>query len=134
MSGTLTHRVSTSVRTNAGTVSTEAYTLTGDHEYNYEIQDKTTGTDTQVDMVIDVSTIQSLVISTSVDMLLETNATNASGGNSLSLLAGKALVWNTQIEDTLGTACPLTADVTTLYVTNATVGDLSIYILMNGNA
>lgn len=134
MAGTLEHRVTTSVRTNAGTVSTNAYTLTGDHEWVYEIEDKSAGTDTQVDMTIDVSTIQSLCIEATTAMTLETNATDASGGDTITLVANKAVVWNTQIQSTLGTACPLTTDVTTLYVTNAAVGDLKIYILMNGNA
>jgi hypothetical protein len=134
MAGTLEHRVTTSVRTNAGTVSTNAYVLTGDHEYNYEIEDKSVGTDTQVDMVIDVSTIQSLCIEATTAMTLETNATDATGGNTITLVANKAVVWNTQIQSTLGTACPLTQDVTTLYVTNAAIGDLKIYILMDDNA
>lgn len=134
MAGTLEHRVSTSVRTNAGTVSTASYTLTGDHEFNYEVEDKSIGTDTQIDCTLDVSTIQSLCIVATVDMTLETNATNAAGGDSIALLANKPVVWNTQIEDTLGTACPLTLDVTTLYLTNAAVGDFSMYVLMDGNA
>jgi hypothetical protein len=134
MAGTLEHRVSTSVRTNAGTVSSNAYTLTGDHEYNYEIEDKSIGTDTQVDMVIDVSTIQSLCIESTTAMTLETNAVDATGGNTITLVANQAVVWNTRILDTLGTACPLTLDVTTLYVTNAAIGDLKIYILMDDNA
>lgn len=132
MAGTLEHRVTTSVRTNAGTVSSNAYTLTGDHEWVYEIEDKSVDTDTQVDMVIDVSTIQSLCIEATTAMTLETNATDATGGNTISLTANQAVVWNTQIQSTLGTACPLTLDVTTLYVTNAAIGDLKIYILMNG--
>ena len=134
MAGTLEHRVTTSVRTNAGTVSSNAYTLTGDHEFNLEVEDKTVGTDTQYDMVIDVSTIESLCIEASTAMTLETNATDASGGDTISLTANQAVVWNTRIQSTLGTACPLTTDVTTLYVTNAAVGDLKIYILMDGNA
>jgi hypothetical protein len=134
MAGTLEHRVSTSVRTNAGTVSSNSYTLTGDHEFNYEIEDKSIGTDTQIDMVIDVSTIESLCIEASTAMTLETNATDHAGGQIISLLAGKALVWNTQIEATTGLACPLTPDITSLFVTNAAVGDLKIYILMNDNA
>ena len=134
MAGTLEHRVTTSVRTNAGTVSSNAYTITGDHEFNYEIEDKSIGTDTQVDCVLDVSTIKSLCIESSVAMTLETNANNAAGGQTISLLANKAMVWNTQIEATLGTTCPLTPDITSLFVTNAAVGDLKIYILMDGNA
>jgi hypothetical protein len=134
MAGTLEHRVTTSVRSNAGTVSSNAYTLTGDHEFNLEVEDKAIGTDTQYDVVIDVSTIESLCIEASTAMTLETNANNAAGGQTLSLLANKAIVWNTQIEATLGTVCPLTPDITALYVTNAAIGDLKIYILMNDNA
>jgi hypothetical protein len=132
MAGTLEHRVSTTVRSNAGTVSTQSYTLTGDHEYNYEIEDKSIGTDTQVDLVADVSTIVSLVMASTTAMTLETNAVDATGGNTITLTANTPVVWNTTIQSTLGTACPLTLDVTTLYVTNAAIGDLSIYILFNG--
>lgn len=131
MAGTLEHRVSTSVRTNAGTVSSNSYTLTGDHEFNLEVEDKAVGTDTQYDMVIDVSTIQSLCIESTTAMTLETN-NSGTPADTISLTANKAVVWNTQIQSTLGTACPLTTDVTSLFVTNAAIGDLKIYILMDG--
>ncbi len=131
MAGTLEHRVSTSVRTNAGTVTSNSYTLTGDHEWNYEIEDKSIGTDTQIDMVVDVSTIVSLSIEASTAMTLETN-NSGSPVDQLDLVAGKAVIRNTQIEATLGTVCPLTTDVTSLFVTNAAIGDLKIYILLDG--
>jgi hypothetical protein len=129
----LTHRVSTSVRTNAGTVTTHAYTLSGTHEYNLEIEDKAIGTDTAQDFTADVSTIVSLVISATTAMTLETNSNTGAGGDVLTLVANEPIVWNTTIEDTLGTACPLTLDVTSLFITNAAEGDLSIYILYNGS-
>ncbi len=132
MAGTLEHRVSTSVRTNAGTVSSASYTLTGDHEFNYEVKAKSIGTDTQIDMACDASTIVSVVMQASSDTLLETNANDAAGGDAITILASKPIVWNTQIEDTLGTPCPITTDVTTAFVTNAAASDLSIYILMSG--
>jgi hypothetical protein len=132
MAGTLTHRVSTTVRSNAGSVTSTSYTLTGDHEFNYEIEDKSVGTDTQIDMALDVSTIVSLAIESSVAMTIETNAVDATGGDTITLAANTPLIWNTTLESTLGVACPLTLDVTTAYVTNAAIGDLSIYVLMNG--
>jgi hypothetical protein len=132
MAGTLEHRVSTSVRTNAGTVSSASYTLTGDHEYNYEVEDLAAGTDVQVDMTADVSTIVSLCIEATTAMTLETNS-SSSPANTIALVANKPVVWNTQIQSTLGTACPLSVDVTNLYVTNAAVGDLKIYILFSGS-
>jgi hypothetical protein len=131
MAGTLEHRVSTSVRTNAGTVSTNAYTLTGDHEFNYEIEDKSIGTNTQIDCVLDVSTIVSLCFEATTAMTLEFND-STTGVPTIALTANKAVVWNTQILATLGTVCPLTTDVTTLFVTNAAIGDLKIYVLMDG--
>jgi len=131
MAGTLEHRVSTTVRTNAGTVSAASYTLSGDHEFNYEATSLPIGTDVQVDLVADVSTIVSLVIESTTAMTLKTNSSGAPV-DTITLVANKPVVWNTQILATLGTACPLTVDVTSLFVTNAAVGDLNIYILFNG--
>jgi hypothetical protein len=131
MAGTLEHRVTKSVRTNAGTVSSNAYTITGDHEFNLEYEDLAIGTDVQFDMVLDVSTIVSLCIESTTAMTLETNSSSAPS-NTITLVANKALTWDTQVLATLGTACPLTVDVTTLYVTNAAIGDLKIYVLLSG--
>jgi hypothetical protein len=128
----LTHRVSTSVRSNAGTVTSTSYTVTGTHEYNLE-KTFAIGTDVAQDFEADVSTIVSLAIESTTAMTIETNSSSAAD-DTIVLEANKPLIWNTTIEDTLGTVCPLTVDVTTgLFITNAAAGDLTIYVLFNGS-
>jgi hypothetical protein len=128
----LTHRYSTTVRSNAGTVTTASYTVEGTHEYNLEIEDKAIGTDTAQDFTADVSTIVSMAIVSTTAMTLETNSSSAPA-DTLTLVANKPLIWNTEILATTGATCPLTVDVTSLFITNAAEGDLSIYILYNGS-
>jgi hypothetical protein len=132
----LTHRVTTSVRSNAGTVTSASYTISGTHEYNLE---KTfgIGTDVAQDLEADVSTIVSLAMewdgAAGQTCLIETNSSSAPD-DTITLTHGSPLIWNTEIQDTLGTACPLTVDVTTgIFVTNAAAGDLTVYILYNGS-
>jgi hypothetical protein len=132
----LTHRVSTSVRSNAGTVTSTAYTITGTHEFNLE---KTfgIGTDVAQDLEADQSTIVSLAIEWSgaagQTCTIETNSSSAPD-DTLVIEHGSPLIWNTEILATLGTVCPITVDITTgIFVTNAAAGDLSIYILYNGS-
>ena len=134
----LTHRVTTSVRSNAGTVTSSAYTLTGTAETNVELESLAIGTDVAQDFTSDVSTIVSLAISWEPDtgsssLTIKTNNSGAPD-DTLTILADNPLIWNTTIEDTIGTACPLTVDVTTgLFLTNSVAGDLSIYVLHNGS-
>ena len=134
----LTHRVTTSVRSNAGTVTSSAYTLTGTAETNVELESLAIGTDVAQDFTSDVSTIVSLAISWEPDtgsssLTMKTNNSGAPD-DTLTILADNPLIWNTTIEDTIGTACPLTVDVTTgLFLTNSVAGDLSIYVLHNGS-
>ena len=138
MANSLEHRVSTSVRTNAGTVSTAAYTITGTAETNIELNSLAIGTDTAQDFTADVSTCVSLCIdwspaSGSSSCTIKTNS-SGSPDDTLTILADKPLVWNTQILATLGTACPLTVDITTgLFITTTAIGDLKIYYLANGS-
>jgi hypothetical protein len=133
----LTHRVTTSVRSNAGTVTSSAYTLTGTAETNVELESLAIGTDVAQDFTSDVSTIVSLAISWEPDtgsssLTMKTNNSGAPD-DTLTILADNPLIWNTTIEDTIGTACPLTVDVTGLFLTNSVAGDLSIYVLHNGS-
>lgn len=132
----LTHRVSTTVRTNAGSVTSTSYTLTGTHEFNLE-KTFAIGTDVAQDLEADQSTIVSLAMEWSgasgQTCVIETNSSSAAD-DTITLTHGSPLIWNTEIEDTLGTACPITTDITTgIFVTNAAAGDLSIYILFSGS-
>jgi hypothetical protein len=133
----LTHRVSTTVRSNAGSVTSTSYTLTGTHEFNLE-KTFAIGTDVAQDLEADVSTIVSLAMvwepaTGSSSCTIETNSSSAAD-DTITLAADTPLIWNTTIESSLGTVCPLTTDITTgIFVTNSVAGDLSIYILYNGS-
>ena len=131
----LTHRVTTSVRTSAGTVSAVTGTFTGTAETNVE-ETLAIGTDTAVAFAADVSAIKSIAMlweptSGSSTCLIETNSGSAAD-DSITLVADKPLIWNTDILATLGTVNPLTADVTAgLFVTTTAAGELSIYCLVD---
>ena len=130
----LTHRVSTTVRTGAGSVSAVTGTFTGTAETNVE-ETLAIGTDTAVAFAADVSAIKSLAMvwepaSGSSTCLVETNSGSAAD-DSITLVANKPLIWNTDILATLGTVNPLTVDVTGLFVTTTAAGDLSIYCLVD---
>lgn len=125
----LTHRVTTSVRSNAGTVSSVTGTFTGTGEVNIE-ETIALGTDTLVVLAVDVSEIVSMAIVSSTAMTIETNSATVPD-DTITLVANKPLIWNTDILATLGTACPLTTDVTAFYCTNAAEAELSVYILMD---
>lgn len=137
MANTLTHRISNSVRTNAGTVTSVAYDVTGTAETNIELNDLAIGTNTAQDFTADVSQCTSLVISWSPSSgsSSATIKTNSSGSpaDTLTIVANKPLIWNTTILTVMGTACPLTVDVTSLFLTTTAIGDLSIYYLANGS-
>lgn len=71
----------------------------------------------------DVSELDAIVVLASTDMTVETNSAG-SPVNTLALKAGRPVFWFTGC----GWACPLTADVTALYVTKAGAGDASLRI------
>ena len=127
---TIKHTVNKSVRTNAGTVGGTAYVLEGTAESNIVLEDHAIGTDTAQDFTADVSTIVSLAMewspaSGSSSCTIETNSSSAAD-DTIILLADKPLYWDTRILATEGTACPLTVDVTSLFITTTAIGDLTI--------
>ena len=72
-------------------------------------------TDQLHNLAIDVSEVVSCYIVASVAMLLETNAIDATGGNTLNLIAGVPYVFTSDSLDSF----LLTLDVTKIYMTNA---------------
>jgi hypothetical protein len=135
---TIKHTISKSVRTNAGTVGGTSYVIEGTAEANVVLEDHAIGTDTAQDFAADVSTIVSLAMewnpaSGSSTCLIETNSGSAAD-DSITLLAGKPLYWDTRILATEGTACPLTVDIDAgLFITTTAIGDLTITCLFSGS-
>ena len=72
-------------------------------------------TDFEVNFDLDVSACKSFYLNSSQDILLETNAIDATGGNAISLLADIAYIWHTSSYDSF----LLTQDVAVMYYTNA---------------
>ena len=75
-------------------------------------------TDLELQVNLDVSQIVSLILSSDVDMTIETNAADATGGNTLVLAAGAPYVWTTDSLDSL----LLTLDVDSMFLTTGAVG------------
>lgn len=122
--------VLTSQVNNDGTVVGSAQTFTGGAEANLDESIPLDQTDLLVAWAIDVSQIQSIIIEASQDMLLETNADDAAGGNAISLLAGVPYVWHTGSYYTN----LLAIDVVKLYITNTTAGTLKIQCVIDPTA
>lgn len=72
-------------------------------------------TDFEIGFELDVSAVKSFYLNSSQDVLFETNAIDATGGNSISLLADIPYVWHVNAYDSF----LLTLDVTVVYITNA---------------
>lgn len=109
----------------SGLTSSSEHSYTGEMMPNYgptSIADAVT--DRPLDIAIDVSEVTFFYALASVAMTLETNATDATGGNTLVLQAGKPYIWRTGDYDTF----KLTLDVARIYVTNASgaAGTLTI--------
>lgn len=86
-------------------------------------------TDTPLAIALDVSQARSVFILSDRDITIETNATNAAGGNTLALKANIPYVWITNKYHSL----VFTSDITIAYVTNASggVARLEIEILFD---
>lgn len=78
-------------------------------------------TDMQVDVAIDVSQLKSLYIKSSTALTIETNSGSAAD-DTLTLVANEPLVW----WDGCGWSCPLTVDVTGMFLTKAGAGDANV--------
>jgi hypothetical protein len=79
--------------------------------------------DLQIAFVLDVSECSSFYLVSDQNIQLETNAVDATGGNTLNLIANEPYIWHTSSYDTF----KLTADVTTTYWTNQSGSTATIY-------
>ena len=81
-------------------------------------------TDFEINFDLDVSACKSFYLVSDQDITLETNAIDATGGNTLALLANEPYAWHAT---SLEAAFLLTLDVTTTYWTNASGSTATIY-------
>lgn len=86
----------------------------------------TATTDGEIVFTCDVSAIKAIIILSDQNITFETNAADHAGGNILSLLANVPYVWT---YDSYFTNL-LTADITKLYITNASGSTATLKILV----
>ena len=70
--------------------------------------------DKQIDMVFAYARLKCIQVTTDKNMKIETNATDASGGNTINVSSATGFDW----DSVSGAVCPFTADVATAYFTN----------------
>jgi len=80
-------------------------------------------TDGEIALTLDVSEVEAFFLVSDQNITLETNAIDATGGNTIALLAGEPYTWFS----TDKAAFLLTEDVTTTYWTNASGAAATVY-------
>jgi hypothetical protein len=109
-----THTIGTTYKTAALTVASTTRTYTSDDEVNTSVAVAASTTNHEVDVVVDVSQIKSMVLYCDQAVTLKTNSTG-SPADTIALAAKKEVIW---AYDHLE-ACPLTTDVTKFFITNS---------------
>ncbi len=85
----------------------------------------TAETDYELAFDLDVSLCKSFYLVSDQDVTLETNAIDATGGNTIALLAGIPYLWHATSYDSF----LLTLDVSVMYITNASGATATIYCI-----
>ena len=84
-------------------------------------------TDKEIDVPVDVSTVQWALLIATANCTLETNAVDAAGGQTITLYANDPFVWK-KPGATPYFANPFTPDITKFYLTSvATTGNLKMF-------
>ncbi len=97
-------------------------TISGGTEKNLD-KSITAGTDTLVAFTLDRSILLSLCLYCDVAVTIKTNS-SGSPTDTITLVAGQAHVW-VLATDTLAN-CPITANITALYITNAALASFKL--------
>lgn len=110
--------------TRAGETITKQVTLQSDAEDNREIAVASDATDFEVAWVVDVTQVVGIYMVAGSALTLETNADDATGGQTITLAADKPFVWYAGC----GLTNPLTPDIDSLFVTNTGGTATTLYI------
>lgn len=114
------------VRHTGGSNPIEAsYAQTSGKESNVSESFADSTTDTLVAFTMDFSQLKMLTILSDQDLQIETNADDATGGQTITLLAGIPYHWIFGS----GITNPITNDITALYVTNASGATANLQIM-----
>ena len=109
-----THTTTIGYKSDAGTITSTVETFQGDGEADYDGVIPANSTNVEIDIVVPVAKIRSMVLFCAVAMTIKTNSSSAPD-DTIPIAAGTQIVWNTNHSE----PCPLTVDVTKFFVTNA---------------
>jgi hypothetical protein len=118
VTNTLTDTISTTYSGNGKTVSAKTGTYTGEKAAAVAAVVPANTTNFEIDIAFPFATVQAVIMAASVAATVKTNSTTAPG-NTLTLGPLTDLIWAHDFQATN----PLSADVTKLFVTNATSTD-----------
>ena len=128
-----THTLGVTYKTDAGTITSTTDQYIGDAENDLDLGGATAlaagAVNSEFDMLITVSKIQSMVLYADQDIVIKTNSTGTPS-NTINLVAKKQVVWNTDSP----MAKPFTSDVTKLFLSNSntiTAATVRIRVLEN---
>ena len=89
--------------------------LTADSKNRLDLQIADSTTDQEVAFTCDFSQLEGILITSDKAITIETNASDHAGGQEIAIAAGVPFLWL----KSSGITCPITADVTKLFITNA---------------
>lgn len=123
-----THSIATSYKTAALTITNTTDTYTSDGEVNESVSVPASTTNYEVDVVIDVSQIKSMVLYSDQAVTIKTNSTGTAT-DTIVLAAKKQVVWNVDHLESK----PLTGDVTKMFITNSnsTAASVNLAVLVD---
>jgi hypothetical protein len=118
----ITHTIGTTWENGTAGVSTRKQ-ITSDSEINVDVVIASATTNGQIVCAIDISELKSIVLNSTKDVTVKTND-GSSPDDTFTLKANNPLVWNSESP----TANPFSADITDLYVTNASGADATVQV------
>ena len=124
LAGLITHTARVTWTGQGSATSTGIYTSSADGEDNRSFVVPAGTTDMQIDLDFVYTRLKMLYIKSDQDLTLETNSTNAVGGDTIAVKEAGPYLWVSSD----GTTNPLTTSVTTTYWTNATAEDAAVFM------
>jgi len=118
----ITHTIQTTWENGTSAVSTRKQ-VTSDSEINVDVVIASATTNGQIVCAIDISELKSIVLNSTKDVTVKTND-GSTPDDTFTLKANNPLVWNNESP----TANPFSADITDLYVTNASGADATVQV------
>ncbi len=125
----VTSDVLTFAWTRGGATVTQNVTLTAEAGQVLDVAVAGSTTDLQVNLAIDVSQLSHIFLLADGALTIQTND-GTSADDTITLAANKPLVWYSGC----GMACPLTVDVTGLYLTNASGSTVNLQVRVQSDA